>query len=275
MIYVNLHVKRLWLTFNGRYRPFHVYNARPYLCAMRKTAPVILAETEDYIAINKPSGMLTLPDRHDAEAESLRGWVQHKFGKTWVIHRLDKDTSGLILFAKNEDAHKYFSGLFESRNVQKSYLGMVTGKPLHPSGTIDAPIAEHPAKNGTMVVYKNGKPSLTGYKVVQTWQKFSLLEFDLHTGRTHQIRVHCKHIGHPIVCDPLYGDGKAVLLSSIKKKFKLSKDQENEHPILDRLGLHSFSLSFSNREGIHETIEAPLPKDMEALIKQLDKNLHL
>jgi 23S rRNA pseudouridine955/2504/2580 synthase/23S rRNA pseudouridine1911/1915/1917 synthase len=98
-----------------------------------------------------------------------------------------------------------------------------------------------------------------------------LLEFDLHTGRTHQIRVHCKHIGHPIACDPFYGDGKPILLSSIKKKYKLSKDEEEERPILNRLGLHSFSLSFTDRQGSLVTMEAPLPKDMEALIKQLDK----
>jgi 23S rRNA pseudouridine1911/1915/1917 synthase len=97
------------------------------------------------------------------------------------------------------------------------------------------------------------------------------MQFDLHTGRTHQIRVHCKHIGHPIACDPLYGDGKPVLLSSFKKKFKLSKEEENETPILNRLALHSFSLSFTDRQGNPVTLEAPLPKDMRALIQQLDK----
>ena len=239
---------------------------------MRKIEPIVLEETEDYIAINKPAGMLTLPDRHDAELESLRGWMQKKFGQIWVIHRLDKDTSGLILFAKNESAHKYYSKLFESRDIKKIYQGIVSGKPMQPSGTIDAPVGEHPAKNGTMVVLKKGKPSLTVYLVAQTWNQFSLLHFDLHTGRTHQIRVHCKHLGHPIVCDPLYGDGKPVLLSSIKKKFKLSKDEENERPILNRLGLHSFSLDFVNRQGQPVHLEASLPQDLEALMNQLEKH---
>jgi 23S rRNA pseudouridine955/2504/2580 synthase/23S rRNA pseudouridine1911/1915/1917 synthase len=238
---------------------------------MRKDAPGIVAETEDYIAVSKPSGMLTLPDRHDAELESLRGWMQQKFGQIWVIHRLDKDTSGLILFAKNEDSHKYFSKLFENREIKKIYQGIVIGKPVHDSGIIDEPLAEHPSKNGTMVVYKKGKPSRTDYKILRTWNAFSLLEFDLHTGRTHQIRVHCKHLSNPIACDPFYGDGKPVLLSSIKKKFKLSKHDDNETPILNRLALHSFSLSFTDRQGASITLEAPLPKDMRALMQQLDK----
>jgi 23S rRNA pseudouridine955/2504/2580 synthase/23S rRNA pseudouridine1911/1915/1917 synthase len=240
---------------------------------MRKEAPSIIAETEDYIAISKPSGMLTLPDRHDAELESLRGWMQQQFGKIWVIHRLDKDTSGMILFAKNEDAHKYYSKLFENREVKKIYQGIVIGKPVQDNGTIDAPITEHPSKNGTMVVFKKGKASHTNYSVLKSWNQFSLLEFDLLTGRTHQIRVHCKHLGNPIACDPFYGDGKPVLLSSIKKKFKLSKKEEDETPILNRLALHSFSLSFIDQKGKTTTLEAPLPKDIRALMQQMDKNM--
>jgi 23S rRNA pseudouridine955/2504/2580 synthase/23S rRNA pseudouridine1911/1915/1917 synthase len=101
---------------------------------------------------------------------------------------------------------------------------------------------------------------------------YSLLEFDLHTGRMHQIRVHCKYLGHPIACDPLYGDGKPVLLSSVKKKFKLSKKEEEETPLLNRLALHSFRLSFTNRTGEHVVLEAPLPKDLHAMMQQLDKH---
>jgi 23S rRNA pseudouridine955/2504/2580 synthase/23S rRNA pseudouridine1911/1915/1917 synthase len=239
---------------------------------MRKNDPVVIAETEDYIAISKPSGMLTLPDRHDTELESLRGWMQQRYGTIWVIHRLDKDTSGLILFARNEEAHKYFSNLFENREVKKIYYGMVLGKPLDPEGTIEAAIAEHPAKNGTMVVYQKGKLSRTDYRIIQSWNKYSLVEFDLLTGRTHQIRVHCKYMGHPIACDPLYGDGKPLLLSFFKKKFKLSKKEEAETPILNRLALHSFSLTFIDRRGITTMLEAPLPKDISALRQQLDKH---
>ncbi len=239
---------------------------------MRKNEPIVLAETEDYIAISKPSGMLTLPDRHDALLQSLRGWMEKKYGKIWVIHRLDKDTSGLILFARNEEAHKYFSRLFEGRDIQKTYLGLVTGKPMQNEGTIEAALSDHPAKNGTMVVHAKGKPSRTDFNLIKTWGPFSLLSFDLHTGRMHQIRVHCRHIGHPIACDPLYGDGKPVLLSSVKKKFKLSKQDEAEKPLMNRLALHSFRLSFVNRHGESIVLEAPLPKDLQATMQQLDKH---
>jgi 23S rRNA pseudouridine955/2504/2580 synthase/23S rRNA pseudouridine1911/1915/1917 synthase len=239
---------------------------------MRKNDPIVLAETEDYIAVSKPSGMLTLPDRHDALLESLRGWMEKKYGKIWVIHRLDKDTSGLLLFARNEEAHKYFSQLFEGRDIQKTYLGMVTGKPIESSGTIEAALSEHSSKNGTMIVHAKGKASRTDYRLIKSWGLYSLLEFDLHTGRMHQIRVHCKYLGHPIACDPLYGDGKPVLLSSVKKKFKLSKKEEEETPLLNRLALHSFRLSFTNRTGEHVVLEAPLPKDLHAMMQQLDKH---
>jgi 23S rRNA pseudouridine955/2504/2580 synthase/23S rRNA pseudouridine1911/1915/1917 synthase len=239
---------------------------------MHKQRPDIVFENDAYIILNKPSGMLTLPDRHDEQQHSLRGWLTHHYGHIYVVHRLDRDTSGIILFAKTEAAHKYFSRLFEGRDIEKIYQGIVLGVPLHAQGSIDAPIAEHPAQNGTMVVYKKGKASHTDYDVVHGWGPYSLLQFRLHTGRTHQIRVHCKHIGHPIACDPLYGDGKPVLLSSIKRKFKLSKLEENEKPLLSRLALHAFSLRFTDPAGAEQYFEAPLPRDMKALVSQLSKH---
>lgn len=113
---------------------------------MRILQPQLVAETEDYIAINKPSGMLTLPDRHDAEKTSLKGWVLERYPEAMVVHRLDKETSGLLLFPRCPAAHQYFSQLFESRNIRKIYKALIAGKPLEATGSIDAPIAEHPAK---------------------------------------------------------------------------------------------------------------------------------
>jgi 23S rRNA pseudouridine1911/1915/1917 synthase len=240
---------------------------------MRKLPFDILFENDDIVAVSKPSGMLTLPDRHDGELQSLRGILQSAYEQIFVVHRIDKDTSGLILFAKNETTHKYLSQLFENRGIEKYYLGLVHGKPIPNSGSIKEPIMEHPAQNGTMIVNKRGKFSHTDYTVLKELGKYSLVEFNIHTGRTHQIRVHSKHIGNPIVCDPLYGDGKPVLLSSIKKKFKLSKDEEEEKPILSRLALHAYKLVFKDQKGEQITIEAPLHKDMRVLITQLEKNV--
>ncbi|CAN5465543.1 RluA family pseudouridine synthase [soil metagenome] len=238
---------------------------------MQKLPFDIVFENAELVAVNKPTGMLTLPDRHDGELQSLRGLLQAKFGHIFVIHRLDKDTSGVIVFAKDEVTHKYMSQLFEGRSIEKIYLGLVHGNPEPPSGSIHEPISEHPAKNGTMVIHHKGKASHTDYEVVDNLGKFSLVSFNIHTGRTHQIRVHSKFLGHPIACDPLYGDGKPVLVSSFKKKFKLSKKEEEEKPILARLALHAHRISFTDAHGQALSIEAPLPKDMRALIAQLKK----
>ena len=184
---------------------------------------------------------------------------------------MDKDTSGLILFAKNEGSHKYFSMLFEGRKIDKFYVGVVLGKPTEESGLIEATIAEHPVQKGLMTIHRNGKPSSTGFKVLESYKSYSLVSFQLFTGRTHQIRVHSKNIGHPLACDPLYGDGKPVLLSSIKKKFKLSKHDEEERPIISRLALHSYKLIFDDANGNHFELTAEIPKEFRALMQQLKK----
>lgn len=231
----------------------------------------VILENDQLIAINKPSGLLSVPDRFGIEV-SLKSLLIDRLGKIFTVHRLDKDTSGIIIFAKNEESHKYLSKLFEGREVEKYYLGLVNGLLMNRQGNIDAPIMEHPGKNSLMVTNKKGKPSSTDYKVLAEFGLYSWIEFQIHTGRTHQIRLHMKHIGNPIVCDQLYGDGKPVLLSSLKRKFKLSKNADEERPILNRLALHSHRLNFTDQLGQTLMLEAPLPKDLRALLQQLEKN---
>jgi 23S rRNA pseudouridine1911/1915/1917 synthase len=236
-----------------------------------KLADITISENENWIALNKPSGLLSIPDREGKEI-SMKVLLKEKYGEIFTVHRLDKETSGLIIFAKNPEAHKYLSRQFEERHTRKIYLGLVNGSLPDKAGSIDAPIGEHPAKNGTMIVHRKGKDALTDYEVLEDFGVYSWVQFRIHTGRTHQIRVHAKEAGHPVVCDPLYGDGKPVLLSSLKlKKFKLSKDQEEERPLLNRLALHAHLLSFmdSNNEPIE--LEAAIPKDLKALLQQLTK----
>jgi len=230
----------------------------------------IIYENEDFIALNKIAGVLSIPDRTQS-SESLKDLLIKKYGTIFTVHRLDKDTSGVIIFAKTETTHQFLSQAFEERVVEKFYLGLVHGSLINPTGSVDAPMAEHPGKNGKMVVYKKGKPSLTDYKVLEDYGTYSLLEFQIHTGRTHQIRVHMQHIGHAIVCDELYGNGEPVLISSLKRNFKLSKKEEEERPILQRLALHSARLAFTDEKGIHHNLEAPMPKDLRALLQQLKK----
>lgn len=231
----------------------------------------IIFENNHFIAVNKPAGLLSIPDREQSQS-SLKDILLAKYGNIYTVHRLDKDTSGMIIFAKDEATHKFFSHLFEERKIEKYYMGLVHGIPATKTGTIDAPIAEHGVQKGLMIVHQRGKPSVTDYEVMESLKSFSLLQFQLHTGRTHQIRVHCKNIGHPLACDELYGDGKPVFLSSIKKKFKLSRHDYEERPMLNRLALHSYRLKFTDADGKDFDLQAELPKDIRALLQQLRKN---
>lgn len=231
----------------------------------------IIFENDNFIAINKPSGLLSIPDRFGKDP-SVKSLLQDQLGKIYTVHRLDKETSGLIIFAKNESTHKDLSHKFEGREVEKFYVGLVNGTLMNREGTIDVPIMEAPGKTTLMMAHKKGKPSITDYKVLEEFGLYSWVQFQIHTGRTHQIRVHSKYIGNSIVCDELYGDGQPVLLSSIKRKFKLSKNELEERPLLSRLALHSFQIKFTDNAGIRHELEAPLSKDLKALLQQLRKN---
>jgi 23S rRNA pseudouridine1911/1915/1917 synthase len=237
---------------------------------MSKQLPVTIYENDHFIVINKTAGMLSIPDR-EGKSPSLKKWLKEKYGSIFTVHRLDRETSGLIVFAKDENTHQFLSEAFEKRSVDKFYLGIVQGTLVQKKGRIEAPIAEHPAANGSMVIHKKGKASMTDYEVMEEFGGFSLLEFQLLTGRTHQIRVHMHSLGHPVVCDALYGDPAPVFISSIKRKFKLSKLAEEERPVLQRLALHASRLHFFDAAGTDYHFEAPLPKDLKALLQQLRK----
>jgi 23S rRNA pseudouridine1911/1915/1917 synthase len=233
--------------------------------------PEILFENDDFIALNKPAGLLSVPDRIQS-APSLKDLLAEKYGNIFTVHRLDRETSGVILFAKTSEAHQYLSVIFQERHVEKKYFGIVWGVPAVASAIIELPMMEHPGKNGTMVVNRKGKPASTGYEIIENLGRYSLIQFNLFTGRTHQIRVHMKETGHPILCDPLYGDGKPFFVSSLKKNYKHS-DLEEEKPILNRLGLHAAMLSFTDQHGNQIILEAEIPKDLRALINQMKKSL--
>jgi 23S rRNA pseudouridine1911/1915/1917 synthase len=249
-----------------------------------KISDILIFENEDFVVLNKPAGLLSIPDRKGKEI-SLKEMLQARYGEIFIVHRLDKDTSGLIVFAKNEPAHKLLSSQFtplfpkdspvdfsgEKKGTEKIYLGLILGSPIKKEDRIDAPIMEHPTKKGLMVINRKGKESLTDYKVLEEFGFYSWVQFQIHTGRTHQIRVHMKEIGHPIVCDNLYGDGKPVYVSSIKHNFKLSKNEEEERPILNRLALHAYQLKFTASGKKKIEFEATIPKDLKATLQQLGK----
>ena len=230
----------------------------------------ILLENDDFVAINKPSGLLSIPDREGKDV-SLKTLLKINYGEIFTVHRLDRETSGIVVFAKNEGSHKFLSQQFENRETTKIYNGLVLGQPLENSGVINEPISEHPSKKGMMAVYKKGKESITEYEVLESFRLFSWMKFRILTGRTHQIRVHMKFLGNPIACDPLYGDGKPVFISQLKQRYKLSQSEEEERPILSRLALHAAELRFKTLDGKEVFLEATLPKDLKAIVSQLKK----
>ncbi len=230
----------------------------------------IIYSDEDVVVINKPSGILTIPDR-EGKGNSLKELLQDKFENIFTVHRLDRDTSGVVIFARNEKMHRHLSMQFEHRETKKFYNGLVLGEPSPGVGTINEPIAEHPGKKGLMTVYRKGKESITDYETEESFRLFSWMRFRIHTGRTHQIRVHMKHIGHPIACDAFYGDGKPVFISQIKNKYKLSEKEEEERPILSRLALHASEIIIKNLKGGEYQFIAPPPKDLRAVVQQLKK----
>lgn len=236
-----------------------------------QTAPEIIYKDADLMAINKPSGWLTIPDRHDAELYSVKSWFEAKGEKIFIVHRIDRDTSGLLLLARNAEAHKYYNTLFEQRTLKKTYYGLVVGNVAEDKGVYDQPIEPHPTLLGKMRVGRKGKPAITHYTVEERFRGYTWVKFQIETGRTHQIRVHLYNAGHSLVCDPLYGTPDPILLSAFKRKFNMSKKEEEERPLLSRLALHAYSVDLVDRQGAAHTFVAPLPRDLDATLKQLRK----
>ncbi len=234
--------------------------------------PNIIFEDDHIVVVNKPADLLTIPDRFDATKPSLYGALNQIYGKVFIVHRLDRETSGIIIFAKTEDAHRHLSIQFEKHETAKIYLALLDGVLHQDEGEINKPIAPHSSVAGKMVVAKRGKDSLTLYKVIEKYKHFTLVEANIKTGRTHQIRVHFQSIGYPLAVDALYGRKQAIFLSEIKSnRFKIGKF-EDERPIMNRTTLHSFKLEFQHPFTLETMcLEAPMPKDFSALLSQLKK----
>jgi 23S rRNA pseudouridine955/2504/2580 synthase/23S rRNA pseudouridine1911/1915/1917 synthase len=238
-----------------------------------KTNIDVIYEDEFLLIVNKPADLLTIPDRFDATKPNLIHFLSdHYKEKIWIVHRLDRETSGILCFAKTEEAHRHLSQQFFNRTVDKIYLALVDGKPNPSQGTIDAPIGEHPTLPGRMTVIRTGKKAVTDYKILEVFKAFSLVEANIRTGRTHQIRVHFKHLGHPLAVDALYGKRDAFFLSEVKnRKYQLGKEQE-ERPLMARTTLHAHQLTLEHlHTGERATFTAPLPKDFQAVVNQLTK----
>jgi 23S rRNA pseudouridine955/2504/2580 synthase/23S rRNA pseudouridine1911/1915/1917 synthase len=232
--------------------------------------PDILYEDEIFLAVNKQPGMLVIPDRFREDIPNLRTLLAERYGEIWVVHRLDKDTSGIVLFAKTAEAHKSLNEEFSTHTVHKTYGALLRGRLEHASGAIQQPLAPHPKKKGLMQVHPAGKFSETHYMVRTAFRDFTFVDVTPVTGRQHQIRVHFAAIGHPLAIDPLYGSDEPILLSTIKKTFQSAGS--DELPLIARLTLHAAAIEFTHPSTrVSFKIEAPLPKDLKAVLHQLEK----
>lgn len=229
----------------------------------------ILYDDDDIIVLDKPANLLVIPDRYRHDLPNLSSILTEELGKIFVVHRLDKETSGVVLFAKTAAAHASLNEQFEGRLVEKLYAGIVTGEPHDEQGRIDSPLAESDIPGVMRVDQKSGKESVTEYRVLERFHGYSLLEMRPRTGRTHQIRVHLKSVGMPLLGDKIYGEGKPFFLSSVKPSYRSSGE---EKPLLDRTALHAFALSFDHpRTGERSNHSAGLPKDMNSVLRYLRK----
>ncbi|MDR0638257.1 MAG: RNA pseudouridine synthase [Spirochaetaceae bacterium] len=245
----------------------------------RGTAWVVVWENAAFFAVNKASGLALCPERWDRDRDSLVRLLEKERGKRlFVCHRIDRETSGLAVFAKTSDAHKRLSAAFEKRLVQKRYTVILHGHPLWRETDCDLPLLpDGNKKHGTIVDKYRGKPSRTCFRVLFSAGSYTVAEAEPYTGRTHQIRVHAAALGHPVVCDTLYGSanrnktGEAVYLSSFKRGWR--GDKFAERPLLARLGLHAAALTLPVECGLQEPLflEALPPRDMAATVAQMEK----
>jgi len=220
----------------------------------------IIYEDQDIIVINKPRGMVVYPAPGNYSGTLVNALLYHAKDlsgingvlRPGIVHRLDKDTSGAIVVAKNDQAHRALADQFKGKKVKKTYLAIVWGNLPEDRATIEAPIGRHPVKRVEMAVdAKHGKEAITHFKVLERFGDFTFVEVNIETGRTHQIRVHMSYIGHPVVGDPLY--------SRKKNPFDI-KGQ----------ALHAFRLGlYHPRSGEFMTFEAPVPEDFNEILNIL------
>lgn len=215
----------------------------------------ILYEDEAILAINKPPGLVVHPAVGHWKGTLVNALLYHwknlsqvDPGRPGIVHRLDKETSGVLLVAKNEEAHLALSRQFKERKVEKYYQVLVHGKVVLENGVIEKPIGRHPKLRKKMAVVPSGRPAVTRYQVLRRFRNFTLLKCKIETGRTHQIRVHFSSLGHPVAGDTTYG-------------------KKSGEPMIRRQMLHAWKITFLHPlQDRTLTIEAPLPADFQSLL---------
>jgi tRNA pseudouridine32 synthase/23S rRNA pseudouridine746 synthase len=217
----------------------------------QNTEQLLLWSDDSLLAINKPPGLLTLPDGYDKTLPHLRSILEPSFGRLWIVHRLDRDTSGIIVLARSADAHRHLNTQFQENRASKIYHALALGLPPWEDLTVTAPLRpDGDRRHRTVIDPVKGKSAITELRVLRHLDGYCLLEIAPRTGRSHQIRAHLKHVGFPILADPLYGDPSHPC-----------------HALLPHLALHALSLTLIHPK-TEETMkfEAPYPKDFSNLL---------
>lgn len=243
----------------------------------------VVFEDSDLFALNKPAGLLIAPDRWDKSRENLMGllhagiqlqrpWAKGH-GLTYLAnaHRLDAGTSGVILLARHKPALVALARQFHDQHPRKTYLALIEGHLPEPELTVDLPLAPNLDRRGLSVVDRGrGKPAVTRFTRLETFKRYSLVKAEPLTGRLHQIRIHLKSLGCPLVADRDYGSGFPLLLSQLKRDYRMKA--EGERPLMARPALHAERLELTHpTSGSLVVLEAALPKDLAISLKYLRK----
>ena len=244
----------------------------------------ILYQSDQLVAVFKPAGLATIPGRAETDSVLERIARQLKLPHTGetdprirVVHRLDKETSGVLLFAKDKAAQQFLSHQFQNNTIEKEYLAICVGQATGDEGDINQPIAIDPnCKTRMAISPSQGRPARTLWKVENQFGEFTVVRCFPKTGKTHQIRVHLKSIGLPLAIDPTYNPVRApaipgIFLSRFKQDYRPNHGQK-ERPLIDRLTLHAEKLRFIAPSGEKVEIIAPPPKDMRATMNQLGRH---
>lgn len=228
---------------------------------------IVLWQDDDFALINKPPGISTLEDRNSPV--NILALAKAAIGDAQVCHRLDKETSGVLAVAKNPEAYRHLCIQFEKRQVSKIYHAVVDGVHNFDNELVDQAIVK--LEDGTVRINnREGKTAQTHFTSLTAYRDHTLLECRPVTGRMHQIRIHLTVLNAPITGDLTYG-GKPFFLSSVKRKFNLKK-LTDEEPLIKRMALHAFALEFRDLKENIQHVEAPYPKDIQALVRQLSLN---
>lgn len=253
-------LKSSWKTIAGQTLEVTVPDPEPS-SLQAENIPLDIAYEDDWLlVVNKPKGMVVHPAAGHRSGTLVNALLSYCAGqlsdlngiiRPGIVHRIDKDTSGLILVVKDNQVHTQVADKIRRHEIRRTYLAVVYGQVAAESGTIDAPIGRDPRNRQRMAVVSGGKPSVTHFRVIQRFQHATLLEADLESGRTHQIRVHLQYIGHPVIGDPVYAPGR--------KNYGLAGQ-----------ALHARALMFEHPvSGQITAVECPLPDYLTALLEQL------